>query len=67
MAQQQDQIKALERRVRKLERMLEAVINHTNAGDAVAQAEATAAEERQARSAATSEQFSQSRANRRIP
>jgi hypothetical protein len=51
MAQQQDPIKALERRVRKLERALDAIIEHTGSRAAVDKAEAAWEAETEAKGA----------------
>jgi surface antigen len=59
VAQKLDPVKVLERRVRKLERALEAVIQHTGARAAVDEADRAAAEEQEARAAETRERFSQ--------
>lgn len=58
MAQEQDRIKMLERKVRKLERELKAVIEAIGSQAAVEQAERAAAEESQAKSAEIAEKFS---------
>jgi hypothetical protein len=57
MAQEQDRIKMLERKVRKLERELKAVIEATGTQTAVEQAEQAAAEESQAKSTEIAEKF----------
>jgi hypothetical protein len=58
MAQQQDPIKALERRVKKLERALNAVIEHTGSSAPVDAAEAAWETEMQAKGADARERLS---------